>query len=139
MKHGSCVEGCGACCHPLVSPVSPMQIAMAPAWDTELVWMRDNTERMPQSEAIRLDRSHRDDRPVTGMVDGEAAPVFFYRCRNYDEATKACTAYDDRPPMCRDYPWYGRLPDPTKAIPNTCGYLRDVGIVPVAITPKAER
>lgn len=28
-----------------------------------------------------------------------------YTCRHWDEQTKLCTAYEDRPKMCADYPY----------------------------------
>lgn len=31
----------------------------------------------------------------------------FYTCRHFDAATSLCTDYDDRPAMCRDYPYGG--------------------------------
>jgi Fe-S-cluster containining protein len=29
----------------------------------------------------------------------------WYACRNWDEETRLCTIYEDRPSMCRDYPY----------------------------------
>jgi Fe-S-cluster containining protein len=31
-----------------------------------------------------------------------------YTCRHWDPQTKLCTVYDERPAMCRDYPYDGR-------------------------------
>lgn len=59
-------------------------------------------------------------RPVgagDGMVELE--------CRFYDRDHMACRAYDQRPPMCSDYPQYGRDPDPAN-MPLCCSYLLDV-------------
>ncbi len=36
----------------------------------------------------------------------EAAPG--YTCRHWDEETRLCTVYEDRPQMCREYPYAGR-------------------------------
>lgn len=38
-----------------------------------------------------------------------------YTCKNWDEETRLCTVYDERPDMCRYYP-YGRECD------HGCGY-----------------
>lgn len=38
-----------------------------------------------------------------------------FTCRHWDEATRLCTAYEQRPWMCRDYP-YGRTCE------RACGY-----------------
>lgn len=47
---------------------------------------------------------------VTGnyaqVVHNENPPEF-YKCRLWDEETRLCTQYEDRPRMCRTYP-YGR-------------------------------
>lgn len=31
----------------------------------------------------------------------------YFTCRHWDELTRLCTAYEDRPTMCRDYPYGG--------------------------------
>ena len=36
----------------------------------------------------------------------EAAPS--YTCRHWDEETRLCGVYEDRPEMCREYPYAGR-------------------------------
>lgn len=36
----------------------------------------------------------------------EAAPS--YTCRHWDEETMLCGVYEDRPRMCRDYPYAGK-------------------------------
>lgn len=33
-----------------------------------------------------------------------------YTCAKFDEATSSCTAHDERPQVCRGYPFYGRDP-----------------------------
>lgn len=39
-----------------------------------------------------------------------------FTCRHWDEQTRLCTAYDQRPAMCRDYPYEGR------SCERGCGY-----------------
>lgn len=31
-----------------------------------------------------------------------------FTCRHWDEDSRLCTIYEDRPPMCRDYPNHGK-------------------------------
>lgn len=46
--------------------------------------------------------------PAIGRVSGgTVAHGWWYTCRHYDDLTSNCDAYEDRPDMCRDYP-YGR-------------------------------
>jgi Fe-S-cluster containining protein len=69
---------------------------------------------------------------------GEAVMVWsrFYECRHYDRENKRCMDYENRPPVCRDYPWYGQAPDPLKSLPLECSYREDVTTVGVTIADK---
>jgi Fe-S-cluster containining protein len=33
-----------------------------------------------------------------------------WACDMFDPVSRLCTAHDSRPPICRDFPWYGREP-----------------------------
>lgn len=47
-------------------------------------------------------------------------------CSKFDKESRICTAHDDRPTVCRDYPWYNREPvkgDTT--MKGRCSYLAD--------------
>lgn len=48
-------------------------------------------------------------RRLPGFLAGGEGGAF-YACDRFDEATNRCTAHDDRPPICRDYPWYRKGP-----------------------------
>jgi Fe-S-cluster containining protein len=51
------------------------------------------------------------------------------RCDAFDQATRLCTARDGRPPVCRDYPWYGEDPVASGRGPRLyreCSYLADL-------------
>lgn len=43
-----------------------------------------------------------------------------YKCRHWDENTTLCTAYDERPRMCAQYP-YGKACQHDKTCSCTCG------------------
>lgn len=47
-------------------------------------------------------------------------------CDRFDPDARRCTAYDERPPICRDYPWYGREPGSHTALLPRCGFWLDV-------------
>lgn len=71
------------------------------------------------------------------VIEGGQAmllPAFYYRCDRFDVETRRCTDYDNRPAVCRGYPWYGSPPDPNKALPPTCSFRAEVG-QPVAEMP----
>lgn len=51
-------------------------------------------------------------------------------CAKFDKETRKCTAHDERPEMCRQYPFYGR--DPLESRGDTtmggrCSFLADAG------------
>lgn len=52
---------------------------------------------------------------------------FYYRCRHFDEETRACLNYDGRPPICRAFPGELRA---NSALPPPCEYRRDLGETP---------
>jgi Fe-S-cluster containining protein len=61
-------------------------------------------------------------------------------CDAFDESTRSCLVYDDRPPVCQDFPFYGG--EPSNAIQEQvpwCGYLETAGIKPRAIPVKIRR
>jgi Fe-S-cluster containining protein len=41
------------------------------------------------------------------IKDGKPTGFYFYTCKNFDTATRNCTVYESRPPMCSRYPHYG--------------------------------
>jgi Fe-S-cluster containining protein len=101
-----CTPGCGACCDPVTIPDKNAERAMAfgPA-PGQLDWMWRNW--MPLS--------HRGD-------------TVLMMCANYDIENRSCLAYDTRPPVCKDYPFYGKSPDtgdPGGRI--ACGFQAEAG------------
>jgi Fe-S-cluster containining protein len=57
---------------------------------------------------------------------GAEGDVILLECANYDTAHQACRAYDRRPPVCSNYPWYGGEPGSSQWIERNCSYLLDV-------------
>jgi Fe-S-cluster containining protein len=47
-----------------------------------------------------------------------------YTCRNFDEATRLCTIYAERPEMCRDYPYAS-----DGGCEYECGYCSSADVV----------
>jgi Fe-S-cluster containining protein len=52
----------------------------------------------------------------------------YWTCDAYDPEHGECTAHDDRPPLCRRYPWYGEEPSADRAghMQKQCSYLADL-------------
>ncbi len=62
-------------------------------------------------------------------------------CDAFTEDTKQCLLHETRPPVCREYPWYGGKPVETEIdLYPWCGYAVDVGRepepVPVYLQPR---
>lgn len=112
--------------------MGPMEVATASPWNAELRWLAEHTVPMSQGEGMRRWRSHVGSSATAMFADGSTL-AFFRRCLHFDSETRQCTDYDNRPPMCRNYPWHGATPRPNAALPKTCGYWLDVGVTPVAI------
>ena|ERR1700691_4710462 len=99
----------------------------------ENIWVRTSLERLAQ---WRADGSY-DDRPeqvynIDFMVrhwhpnppreDGEVS----FSCDQFDSVHRLCLARDTRPPVCRDYPWYGGQPRDGVLTNPRCSYLLDL-------------
>ena len=125
-----CPDGCGACCDPVVLPYSQTEVAqhlpgqIQSAEDRRFV-IEDLT---PMRRRDGLQRASYLSSGVTVMGSpgspGGAllAWSFFYECRHFDRETRRCLNYENRPPLCRSYPWYDDGPDPAKALPESCVY-----------------
>jgi len=48
-----------------------------------------------------------------------------WTCDAFDPDTRLCTAHDDRPPLCREFPWYDDEPGGT-SVSVRCSFLLDL-------------
>ena len=97
---------CGACCERLwlPSPEKLMSFSGAPSAVTNpsAEWLDENRRFVAWTAALEL----------TGRVNEAAKDGYTlqYRCSRFkrlEDGTGFCTAYDDRPNACRDFP-YGK-------------------------------
>ena len=113
---GRCT-GCGACCNPVTLPRGAKMRArgtLAAQPDHEdALWIR-NLIPLPRREAVR-----RLGRPMGAKTDG-------FECPNFEPTTRMCLSYETRPPVCRNYPFYGADPETydweNSGIPAPCGF-----------------
>ena len=129
---------CGSCCDPV--SFDPESLGRVARWSTAAL------EGVPDPStdegwAYWLEHGHADRERTARAFD----PAGDYRanadfiaahwhpagernvaCDAYDPETRLCTARESRPPVCRDYPWYGREPDSGKGMPLQCSYLADL-------------
>jgi Fe-S-cluster containining protein len=127
-------NGCGACCDPVATMVSPRHLADGSAdrvvGAEEASWMRTHlTPILPRREGRRLVASWSDG-TTWFAPGGDLIPMlsWFYRCDLYDTETRRCLDFDHRPTMCRGYPWFDDAPDQRKNLPPTCSYRADIGL-----------
>lgn len=135
-----CPDGCGACCDPVLSPYTKLDVLLGRvACDPETArWVLEDltpiSRRQGLTEVDYLSEGGR----TMAIVDGVPTVgwTYFYRCRHFDAEARLCRNYENRPPACRDYPWYGDPPDPNKALPRECAFRADLGQVPVPLVRK---
>lgn len=136
---GSDVAGC---CSPVMLPFSRLEAELAPRDEMEAEnrrWVLEDLTPISRREGLRRTPYVKDGLTIYGNENtGETFWFWshFYDCKHYDAATKRCMNYDNRPPMCRDFPWYGVAPDPLKSLPEHCSYRSDVTTVGVTIMDK---
>lgn len=50
-----------------------------------------------------------------------------FSCEWWDKETRLCTAHDSRPPICKNFPWYGKEPVAAALDPlPRCSFWQDV-------------
>jgi Fe-S-cluster containining protein len=99
---------CGACCETIHLGVDPHAMTAQPG-----------SRNAVDLAFIRAHWRH------DGLiVNGEQT----WTCDRWDADTRECTAHDERPPVCRDFPWYQETPGPQRAaaLPPQCSYLGEV-------------
>jgi Fe-S-cluster containining protein len=118
---------CGACCSPV--PFTREQHDDVSKWSTAALagdfiaahWTPDGA--VGKYDPASRWRQDADFIAAHWTPDGDGG----CKCDAFDPATAMCTAHDSRPPVCRDYPWYGREPGTggMKLHPQ-CSYLADL-------------
>lgn len=122
----STCNGCGSCCDPVSLPFTQDEARRNTRIEPRTrKWLLEELTPMPRREA-------REKEPwlFTTNIHGrflEDSLPFYYRCKWFDEETRACTNYDDRPEPCRDYPWGDGPPKPNAALAPSCSFREDIG------------
>ncbi len=104
-------SACGDCCDPVWYPLGPADVRQSAATTgaPDLVFAAAHWH-------------------ATGELTGDG--LHAYRCDRFDPASRLCTAHDERPPICRGYPWYDEDDDPPGrrlvVLPQRCAFRADV-------------
>ena len=139
-----CAKDCGACCNPVI--MTMQQVHFLRGWANRPD-PKENQGGLPAfvietPEALEKAREHIANgtfmerhwifniRWVRKMASG--LQLVGFNCPFFNESTKDCEAYDRRPPICRNYPFYGRDPSEVAEasvglqMPLKCSYWADV-------------
>jgi Fe-S-cluster containining protein len=112
---------CGDCCDPVTLDAAVYEDALRPWFE----YWDGGGEDIPDwlDPTIRFMYEHMTKRPH----DADAEQVEF-DCAKFDPTTRLCTAHDDTPPMCRNFPWYSDGEgDPYRVskLPPRCSFALD--------------
>lgn len=129
-----CKLGCGACCAAVLLTVTLESVET----------MRN---RRGEGDAVGGDWAHLLDHfyPISADEANRRNPHLharvgggfrYFGCDWYDPQTKLCTHHDERPRLCREYPFYGAPLAPGQIwYTPECGYAADVGKTQAAVAP----
>jgi Fe-S-cluster containining protein len=100
-------SACGDCCDPVWYPWGPADV-------------RQRADRDDAPADLRFIDAHW---RATGERRGG---LHAYACDRFDPGTRLCTAHDERPPICRGYPWYDEAPGTRLVVlPQRCAFRAD--------------
>lgn len=106
---------CGACCEDISVKVSPEQFVAKAE-------VEQATEGYPGHDSATFVVAH-----WTPLSGPSQHGQYNYRCRRYDADARLCTAWDDRPQVCRGFPFYDHQPgEQDILLHKQCSYWLDV-------------
>jgi Fe-S-cluster containining protein len=95
---------CGDCCDPVLVGFHVEAWVAARLAEPDLAaYTRANAEFLARRWTTTATLVREDE-------DCEVVVGYEVRCDAFNRETRSCDAHADRPPICRDYPWYGRPP-----------------------------
>ena len=121
-------NGCGGCCDPVFMPYSQEQaLAYKDQIGPESMrWIQEDLTPMSRRQAkLREPKLVRRLSKLRRQADAE--PMHFYSCRHFDPDTRRCLIYENRPPVCRRYPWLLGKSVPGTPLPAACSFNADIG------------
>lgn len=125
-------NGCGDCCEVIPFPYRPEEVRYL--WkhgqvDTPTArWAVEHLHPLTRRQVSELHPWRL--RHAVRVGSPEAEPELwprYYRCDLFDAETRRCTAYAERPPPCREYPWPDGVPNRNTLLSPHCSFRADVG------------
>lgn len=103
---------CGDCCDPVWYPLGAADIRQSAS----------TAAGGPSAADLAFAAAHW--RPTGERRDD----LHGYACDHFDAVSRLCTAHDERPPICRGYPWYDGPPRRgLPLLPARCSFRADLG------------
>ena len=140
-----CQPGCGACCSPVGLGYSQLELYNKPSRvnDDDYDFIMDHLTQITRKQALELNPWLKSARLYQLDINNELTMTStYYVCDFFDTETRLCMNHENRPPLCRAYPWAGGAPNPELQLPPTCSFRADVGrevtAVPVELRRKSE-
>jgi Fe-S-cluster containining protein len=104
-------SACGDCCDPVWYPWGPADI-------------RQRAERAVDNDDLSFMAAH------WAATGARRDDLHAYTCEFFDTTTRFCRAHDERPPICRGYPWYDDAPGTRLVmLPLGCAFRVDLAAV----------
>lgn len=132
-------NGCGCCCSPVVLSGSQRDYAeqfpgtIGAPETANRDWVLNDLTPIPTREGMQ--RARYLDHAITPLPGGQLV-LSFFECRHFDALNRVCMNYENRPPICRGFPWFDNAPNEMQGLPLECEFRRDIGEVPVPFVRK---
>lgn len=117
--YGKC-NACGWCCIVLMNRYDKKKLIelhkQTKGKDNDLKFITENWSEIPRDKAMKIN-------PHLEYVDDG---IHFYLCSKFNKDTKKCIDYNNRPGICKRYPWgYIGINLKCKFYTNDCGFKVD--------------
>ena len=139
----SLCNSCAACCSPVSLGFSQSEVATHPERFAEdnWNWILDHLTPITRREALARQPWLKDARIWQLDIDGVLTiSSYYYDCDNFDPRTRMCLDWENRPGICRDFPWPEGRVDTRVVLPPRCGYRvvlgQEIEPTPVSIQRK---
>ena len=113
---------CGACCRVLTLQQSPEEVQAMAALTGVLGIPSDNLFAAKHWHPLTREQAMQRNPFYTVRLPADA---HLYSCDQLGEDGR-CMAYEERPLVCRGYPWYGEPPRDMELADQNCGYFYDI-------------
>ena len=118
---GKCNQ-CGACCRVLTLEQSPEEVQQMAALTSVLGIPSDYPFAARHWHPLTREEAARRNPFYTRSLPADA---HLYRCDQLGDDGR-CMAYEERPLVCRGYPWYGQAPKQMELPDPNCSYFIDI-------------